>query len=108
MKTIITLLVAALFCGCAGTYFTFDKAAQVQVGMNEAEVHKIMGKPNSVVSRADSLLWVYVFVDGFSGQSRSVSFGFDTNGIVNSTPRIPSSYLSGKTNSPAPLKSPKG
>jgi outer membrane protein assembly factor BamE (lipoprotein component of BamABCDE complex) len=107
MKTIFTMLVTALLCGCAGTYFTFDRAALVKPGMTEAEVQKIMGRPNSVTSTAASLLWVYVFADGFSGSVRSVSFGFDTNGLVNSVPRIPQSFLTGNTNGFTPAHSPK-
>jgi hypothetical protein len=33
MKTILTLIVAALLCGCVGTNFTFNQASQMKVGM---------------------------------------------------------------------------
>lgn len=37
MKTICTTLcLAALLCGCAGTYFTFDRAATVKIGIPQS------------------------------------------------------------------------
>lgn len=106
MKTIIaTLSLAALLCGCAGTHFTFDQANRVQIGMTDDEVVKIMGKPYLVNAFPEKTEWVYSYAD--PGGARAVRFSFDLQGSVIATPRIPKSFLSGNTNAPAPLRSPK-
>lgn len=88
--TILTILLAALLCGCAGTYFTFDKAREVKVGMTEAEVQKIMGSPYMVTSSGGKQIWVYSFATGF-GSARSVSYAF-ADGKVTEVPKIPNSF----------------
>ena len=109
MKTIIAALcLITLICGCAGTYFTFDKAAQVKVGMTENEVNDIMGKPYGIATQGDKTTWVYVFVDGIGGRQRNVSYVFNSEGQVVEVPRIPQSFLTGNTNKPVTVKSPKG
>ncbi|HZF01052.1 MAG TPA: outer membrane protein assembly factor BamE [Methylomirabilota bacterium] len=91
MRNILCIIVAAaLLCGCAGTYFTFDKAREVQVGMTESEVQKIMGRPYLVTTHGVDDIWVYSFATGF-GSARTVSFIL-TNGKVSSVPRIPASF----------------
>jgi len=79
-----------LLTGCAGTYFTFDKARQVQLGMTESELNHLMGKPNVVTSSGGHVKWVYAYGNGF-GTGRSVSFVF-TDGKVTEVPSIPESF----------------
>ena len=91
MKPAIFLFAATvLLAGCAVTYFTFDKAREVKVGMTEVEMQKIMGKPYMVSSSADREIWVYSFANGF-GSAKSVSFVL-TNGIVAEVPKIPATF----------------
>ncbi|TBU75196.1 outer membrane protein assembly factor BamE domain-containing protein [Phytopseudomonas daroniae] len=90
MRIIISVLLAAVLYGCAGTNFSFDKARQVEVGMTEAQVQQLLGRPYTVVSRGGSQLWVWSHGNAFGG-SRSVSFEMQ-NGQVVSVPEIPSSF----------------
>ena len=81
---------ALILAGCVGTYFTFDKAREVQLGMTAAQVQKIMGKPFIVSTRGDDEIWVYSFADGW-GAARSVSFIL-RDGKVTDVPHIPDSF----------------
>jgi len=91
VKTILVSLAAVLLlCGCAGTYFTFDKAREVKAGMTEDELQKIMGRPYMVSSVGSREIWVYTFATGF-GSARSVSYVL-TDGKVIETPKIPASF----------------
>jgi len=90
VKTILCLLAAALLCGCAGTYFTFDKAREIKTGMTEAEVQEIMGRPYMVTSQGNREYWNYTFTTGF-GSARSVSYVL-ADGKVIEVPKIPASF----------------
>ena len=96
MKILPAVFCAALLAGCAGTYFTFDKATQVRVGMKEAEVVRIMGRPYLVTTSQNATEWVYSYAD-LSG-ARAARFTFDLAGTVISVPRIPQSFLRNRTN----------
>ena len=92
MKKILFILAAvALLTGCAGTYFTFDNARQVKIGMSASDVEKILGKPYMVTTQSTNDIWVYSFAEGFAGTSKSVSYVF-TDGKVTEVPRIPKSF----------------
>lgn len=91
MKLSIVAVSLALLMGCAGTNFSYDKARQVKVGMTEAELVALMGRPYSVMSRDGSQLWVWSHANGFSGSSRAISFEL-RDGRVASVPDIPSSF----------------
>lgn len=106
MKNILAIGLVALLSGCAGTYFTFDRAAQVKVGMTETEVQKIMGKPYLVSAGTNSTEWVWSYAD--MGSVRVVKFSFDQDGRVSAVPYIPKTFLRGDTNSSPPARSPKG
>ena len=98
MKKLLCLLtLTALLSGCAGTYFTFDTARQVQVGMSEAQLQKIMGKPHTITSSAAGEVWVYAYADGF-GSARAVSFAVKDGKVV-TVPRIPDSFSHSLTGS---------
>lgn len=96
MKALFSILAAGLLlCGCAGTRFNFDDARTVRVGMSEAEVRQIMGKPYMVVARPNDCVWVYSYANGL-GAARSVSFVL-ADGKVIEVPKIPESFGGGKT-----------
>lgn len=84
-------LLTLVAIGCAGTRFSFDSARQVRVGMTEAEVTKIMGRPYSVNSRGDVQVWIWSQANGFTGAHQSVSFPM-RDGKVESVPKIPESF----------------
>lgn len=84
------LLCAAMVAGCAGTPFSFDSARQVRVGMTEAQLTGIMGRPYSVTTRGDQQIWVWSEASAFGG-ARSVSFVL-RGGKVEGVPTIPASF----------------
>lgn len=91
MRALIAAATFAALMGCAGTNFSYDKARQVEVGMTEAELIELMGKPYSVIARNGSQMWVWSHANAFSGNSRAVSFEL-RNGRVASIPEIPTSF----------------
>lgn len=90
IKYICAGLLAVFLTGCAGTKFSYDQARKVQVGMTEAEVTQLMGRPYSVTSRGNEQMWVWSHAKAFSG-ARAVSFKF-SNGRVVEVPSIPESF----------------
>jgi SmpA / OmlA family len=90
MKRLLVLGAAALLAACAGTSFDWSQARQIQPGMTEAEVTKVMGKPYSVTSSAKGLIWVWAYTGSFSG-TRTMSVVF-RDGKVVSAPVIPESF----------------
>jgi outer membrane protein assembly factor BamE (lipoprotein component of BamABCDE complex) len=59
MKRLIAAAILAIFfTGCAGTKIDMARARTVKVGMSEAEITQIMGKPYSVISKGDTQVWV--------------------------------------------------
>lgn len=87
---LLILTLVGLLSGCVGTYFTFDKARQIKVGMTESEVHQIMGRPNSVTSAGGHIRWMYVYGTAL-GTSAAVTFIF-TDAKVTEVPSIPASF----------------
>lgn len=91
MKSIFVLALLSLLAGCAsaGTSFEWDNARKVSVGMSEAELVALMGKPNSVATTGDSQQWTWIHVTaGLGGtSSRRVSFGLK-NGRVSAVPNL--------------------
>lgn len=81
------LLVAA---GCAGTPFKFENARKVQIGMTEAEVVSLMGRPYMVSSRSGEQLWVWSHANAFA-QAKSVSIVMKEGKVI-AVPDIPSSF----------------
>jgi len=82
----IALLLMLAGCASAGRSFEWDTARQVKVGMTEAELIAVMGKPNVVNSHGESQTWVWVYVHSLTG-SRRVSFGLK-DGKVASVPNL--------------------
>jgi len=89
-KYFAAALMALVLAGCAGTNFSYDQARKVRVGMTEAEVMQLMGRPYSVTSRGNEQMWVWSHAKAFSG-ARAVSFKF-SNGRVVEVPSIPESF----------------
>lgn len=81
---------AAFLMGCAGTKFSYDNARQVEVGMTEAQLTNMMGRPHTVVSRGDEQMWVWSYANAFGG-AKSVSFKVK-DGVVVEVPTIPASF----------------
>jgi outer membrane protein assembly factor BamE (lipoprotein component of BamABCDE complex) len=91
MKKIITIAAALALAACAGTPFSFGQASKVKVGMTEDQLYEIMGNPYSVVSKADSQMWIYTHATAFGG-AKSVSYELK-DGKVATVPAIPKSFL---------------
>ncbi len=91
MRALPIIALLAALSGCAGTNFSYDNARKVQVGMTEAKVTQIMGRPYMVTSRGDEQMWVWSRANGFTGSSRAVSFKMK-NGVVAEVPAIPDSF----------------
>jgi len=91
MRALVTLLLIAALSGCAGTNFSYDNARKVQVGMTEAQLIQLMGRPYMVTTRGNEQMWVWSRANGFTGLSRAVSFKMK-NGVVSEIPVIPESF----------------
>lgn len=89
-NTLCIIVAATLLTGCAGTYFTFDKAREIKVGMTGADIQQIMGRPYMVTTSAGKEIWVYTYATGF-GSVRSVSYIL-RDGKVVEVPEIPGSF----------------
>lgn len=88
-KQIAILLTAATLSGCAGTLFNWEQARAVRVGMTTQEVEAVLGKPYLVTTQGDgSQMWVWSQANGFTGESRVVSFPV-RDGRVVGVPEIP-------------------
>ena len=89
----ISLIVSSLLLvGCAGTNFSWENVSTVKLGDTGSEVTKKMGgKPNGVsAARIDGKVvekYVWVFVNGMAGTSKTVSFVL-TDGKVTSIPVV--------------------
>ena len=84
------VIVAASLVACAGTDFSFEAARQVKVGMTQAELQQLMGKPYMVTSKGDSEIWIWSHANAFAG-AQSVSFIL-REGKVAQVPRIPETF----------------
>lgn len=87
---ISAFVVMAALAGCAGTNFSYDQARRVQLGMTEAEVMQVMGRPYSVVSRPDGQMWIWSRANAF-GSAKVVSFRLKDGKVVE-VPDIPDSF----------------
>jgi outer membrane protein assembly factor BamE (lipoprotein component of BamABCDE complex) len=89
---IAAALCGLLLAGCGyGSNFEFDRARQVKVGMTEAELTTLMGKPFSVTSRGDTQVWVWTYFNAMTGASQTITFGMK-EGTVSFVPAIPASF----------------
>lgn len=92
MKKLITVVfVALIVSGCAGTPINMSRARMIKVGMTEAEVTGLMGKPYSITTRGDDQIWVWANANGLTGAHTALSY-IMRDGKVTSVPTIPSSF----------------
>ncbi len=92
MKKFLSMGIAALvLSACAvGTPINWNNARQVQVGMTEAQVTALMGRPYMVASRPEGQRWIWTIASAFGGASTmSVTF---KDGKVTEVPPIPASF----------------
>lgn len=85
------LVAVLLMIGCTGSNFKYDSARKVEVGMTEDQITQLMGKPYSVVSKGETQIWIWSYVNAFTANSQSVSF-IMKDGKVYNIPNIPASF----------------
>jgi outer membrane protein assembly factor BamE (lipoprotein component of BamABCDE complex) len=90
-KFLIVALAAALIAGCAGTKINWDRARTVQVGMTDAQLTEIMGKPYMVTTRGDDQIWVWSYANGMTGSHGAISYTLREGKVV-AVPKIPDSF----------------
>ena len=91
MRRIALLFAVLALAACAGTRFSFENARKLQVGMTEAQVSQIMGRPYQVTVRGDQTIWTWVFVNAITGANRSLALPFK-DGKLTDAPKIPDSF----------------
>ena len=90
-KIIIILLISFLFFSCAGTHFKWDDARKIKEGMTIEEVTGIMGRPVRVVASGDVIRYIWVYVEGLTYATKSLSIDFKDDKVVK-VPPIPKSF----------------
>jgi len=83
----LLLLIAA--CASSGTNFDPGVASALRMGMDKAEVIAALGKPNQVLTRADStqtLIWSHASGSVFGMKSKAVALPFSADGKLLSVP----------------------
>ena len=91
MRYIAIAVLTSALIACAGSPFRFENARQVKVGMTEAEVTQLMGRPYMVTSKGEEQICVWSYANGMTGGSRSISF-IMKDGKVSTVPTIPDSF----------------
>lgn len=89
-KAAILLAVLTLGgCAASGTAFEWDNARKVTVGMTEADLVRLLGKPNSVTTRGDMQVWSWVYVSAspLGVSNRHVTFPLK-DGKVTAVPNL--------------------
>ena len=84
------ILTVLLLTACAGTAFKWSDARKITPGMTTQEVVQLIGQPTSVTSRDGVLIYVWVWVNTFSG-TRSLRVDFKDNKAITAPP-IPDSF----------------
>jgi len=95
MKKWVAILVAALLTACAGSgTIKWDQARSLKVGMTEAQVTSLMGRPYQaqVVGNDSTYRWVWVNVNMLTGGSPEKMSAEFKEGVVVSVPVIPASF----------------
>ncbi|WP_043797599.1 outer membrane protein assembly factor BamE domain-containing protein [Azospira oryzae] len=93
MNKVFALLLSLVLAACAGTPFKWNDARRVEAGMTKPEVTGLLGTPNRVSTTPnDSTRYVWVWVNGMSGTTRSLVVDFDRDGRVIKAPRIPDEF----------------
>lgn len=71
---IVSASLTAISCATRGRHVDFERANRVEVGMTEAQVLELMGKPTDVHKDGAGEMWMWIYVQVGPGQSRSESF----------------------------------
>jgi hypothetical protein len=86
------LLFSVSGCVSVGTNYSEAAATQLQPGMTRAEVVRLLGKPNSIVTLSDGreqLGWVHSTGSMFGAKARSLTLPFDQDGRLLQVPGGP-------------------
>lgn len=92
MKRVLPIAFAALLVGCVSMGTNYDPAAvdRLHVGMTKAEVIRLLGQPNQVVTLSgggQKLVWVHSTGSMFGAEARSVGLPFGPDGRLSEVPR---------------------
>ena len=92
MKHLLSIAIAALLAGCVSMGTNYDPAAvdRLQVGMTKAEVIRMLGQPNQVITLAgggQKLIWVHSTGSMFGANARSVGLPFGPDGRLTEVPK---------------------
>lgn len=90
-RAVIGLTLLAFLAACAGTAFKWDDARKIEEGMTTSQVTQIVGTPNTVSARGDTLRYVWVWVNGLSGQTRTLVVDFKDGKVIKAPP-IPAEF----------------
>jgi len=87
----VVAIAALLLAGCVSMGTNYDVAAvdRLQIGMTEAEVIRLLGQPNQIVTNSDGserLVWVHSTGSMFGANARSVGLLFGPSGKLTSVP----------------------
>lgn len=88
---LVFVFAIGILCGCAGTAFKWTDARKISSGMTVSEVTQLVGPPNSVKATGDVLIYVWVYVNGFNGTTRTLRVDFK-DGKAITAPPIPDSF----------------
>lgn len=92
MKRIFPIAAAVMLASCVSMGTNYDPAAvdRLRVGMTKAEVIRMLGQPNQVVTLAgggQKLIWVHSTGSMFGANARSVGLPFGPDGRLVEVPR---------------------
>lgn len=64
---LLTLLMLSGACASTGRDFSFDDARRIKLGMTEAQVLEIMGRPTNKSIDLSGELWMWIYVTSTIG-----------------------------------------
>ena len=80
----ILIALASALAACVATPFEWENAKHVRLGMTEAELRALMGRPNKIEIKDDIQRWVWSYATP-SKTIRSVAFEL-RDGVVTAIP----------------------
>lgn len=94
MKTKTTSALLALFAflvlsACAGTPFKWGDARRIEAGMTTAQVTQLIGPPNNVSARGDTVRYVWVWVNTLAGTTKTLTVDFSGGRAIKAPPIPP-------------------
>ncbi|MEQ1726099.1 MAG: outer membrane protein assembly factor BamE [Sphingopyxis sp.] len=92
MRKNLVIAAALLLAGCVSMGTNYDVAAvdRLQIGMTKAEVIRLLGQPNQVVTNADGserLVWVHSTASMLGANARTVGLPFGPDGRLTDVPQ---------------------